>query len=229
MRFATTGHETLLCVPLSNRRATRSFNMSQDNGSTPSSPEDIQKAMMDGVPAGRWKEGLMFDGISPTAGLKSAANWFPRTEKLGPDEMQVIFMGTAPAIRPGQMNTSIFVRLGNGDSFIFDIGERAIANYVAGGFALNELNNIFITHLHVDHFGSLPYLYMFGGYYGRWHEPLRVFGPDGRTEEDGTAYIIDGMQRMLHWHRDAFDTFPLRHDLVLQETALRPTGSTGMA
>jgi hypothetical protein len=102
----------------------------------PSSPEDIQKAMMGGVPAGRWKEGLLFDGIRPTPGLKSAANWFPKTEKLGPDEMQIIFMGTAPAIRPGQMNTSVFVRLGNGDSFIFDIGEGAIANYVAGGFAL---------------------------------------------------------------------------------------------
>jgi ribonuclease BN (tRNA processing enzyme) len=44
--------------------------------------------------------------------------------------MQIIFMGTAPGIRPGQMNTSIFVRLGNGDSFIFDIGEGAVANYV---------------------------------------------------------------------------------------------------
>jgi ribonuclease BN (tRNA processing enzyme) len=176
---------------------------------TPSSPEDIQKAMMGGVPAGKWKEGLLFEGIRPTPGLKSAANWFPKTEKLGPDEMQIIFMGTAPAIRPGQMNTSVFVRLGNGDSFIFDIGEGAIANYVAGGFALNELNNIFLTHLHIDHFGSLPYLYMFGGYYGRWHEPLRIFGPDGRTEKDGLAYMIDGMQRMLHWHRDAFDVFPL--------------------
>jgi hypothetical protein len=84
----------------------------------------------------------------------SAAIWFPKTEKLGPDEMQIIFMGTAPAIRPGQMNTSVFVRLGNGDSFIFDIGEGAIANYVAGGLALNELNNIFLTHLHIDHFGA---------------------------------------------------------------------------
>jgi ribonuclease BN (tRNA processing enzyme) len=98
--------------------------------------------------------------------------------------MQIIFMGTAPGIRPGQMNTSIFVRLGNGDSFIFDIGEGAVANYVAGGFALNELNNIFITHLHVDHFGSLPYVYMFGGDAGRWH--LRRSGaeatPRGHTE-----------------------------------------------
>jgi ribonuclease Z len=75
----------------------------------PSSPEDIQKALTAGVPLGRWTEGLLFEGINPTPGLKSAANWFPRTEKLGPDEMCIIFMGTAPFIRPGQMNTSVFV------------------------------------------------------------------------------------------------------------------------
>ena len=28
-----------------------------------------------------------------------------------------------PFIRPGQMNTSIFVQLGNGDNFVFDLGE----------------------------------------------------------------------------------------------------------
>ena len=79
------------------------------------------------------------------------------------------------------MNTSVFVQLGNGENFIFDLGEGSIANYLAGGFALNELDKVFITHLHVDHFGSLPYLYMFGGWSGRWHKPLQVYGPSGRT------------------------------------------------
>ena len=39
------------------------------------------------------KEGLLFEGIGPTSSLKSASNWFPRTETLGHDEMQIIFMG----------------------------------------------------------------------------------------------------------------------------------------
>ena len=38
---------------------------------------------------------------------------------------------------PGQAATSIFVELGNGDKFIFDVGEGSIANYVAGRVALN--------------------------------------------------------------------------------------------
>ena len=185
----------------------------------PSSPEDIEKVLTGGVPLGRWKEGQLFEGINPTPGLASAAQWFPRTEEIGPDEMRIIFMGTSPMIRPGQMNTSIFVQLGNGENFVFDLGEGAVANYLAGGFALNELDKVFITHLHVDHFGSLPYLYMFGGWSGRWHKPLRVFGPSGRTPEYGTATMVEGMQKMLGWHMDAFSVFPVGqgHDIEVNE------------
>ncbi len=31
----------------------------------PSSPEQIKAALSGGVPLGRWKEGLLFEGISP--------------------------------------------------------------------------------------------------------------------------------------------------------------------
>jgi ribonuclease Z len=56
-------------------------------------------------------------------------------EEVGPDEMRITFMGSAPMIRPSQMNTSIFVELGNGDNFVFDIGEGSIANYDAADLA----------------------------------------------------------------------------------------------
>jgi ribonuclease BN (tRNA processing enzyme) len=192
----------------------------------PSDPEQIQRALSGGVPMGRWTEGLMFEGINPTPGIKSAANWFPRSEEVRPDEMRIIFMGTAPFIRPGQMNTSIMVQLGNGENFIFDLGEGSIANYISAGFALNELDKVFITHLHVDHFGSLPYLYMFGGWTGRWHNTLRVFGPSGRDPEYGTAAMVDGMKKMLGWHRDAFSVFPVGkgHDVEVTEFDFRDNG-----
>jgi hypothetical protein len=113
-----------------------------------SSPEDIMKVLAGGVknPTGKkelWKEGLMFKGVEPMPWMKSGANWFPRTEKVQPNEMRIIFMGTSPLVRPGQMNTSIFVELGNGDNFIFDFGEGSVANYIAAGLALNELTKVF--------------------------------------------------------------------------------------
>ena len=175
----------------------------------PSSPEDIQKALSGGVPSGRWKEGLLFEGIEPMPWLKSAANWFPNTEEVQPNEMRIHFMGTAPMIRPGQMNTSIYVMLGNGDSFAFDVGEGSPANYVASGIALNEIKKVFITHLHVDHYNALPYIWMFGTWAGGWHQNLEVWGPSGRTPEYGLNTLIEGMKMMTNWHRDAFSVFPV--------------------
>ena len=192
----------------------------------PSSQEDIQKVLAGGIPLGRWKEGLLFESINPTPGLNSAANWLPRSEEVGPDEMRITFMGTAPLIRPGQMNTSIWVELGSGDNFVFDLGEGSVANYVAAGVAINQLDKIFITHLHIDHFGALPWLYMFGGWAGRWHKPLRVFGASGRSPQFGTKHMVQGMKQMLTWHRDAFSVFPVGqgHDVDVTEFDFRDNG-----
>jgi ribonuclease Z len=137
-----------------------------------SSEEEIRAALFGGVPGGCWKEGLLFEGIRPSPWMKSASNWFPRTEEVQPNEMRIIFMGSAPFIRPGQMSASIFVQLGNGENLIFDLGEGSPANYIAAGIALNELKDVFITHLHVDHFGGLPYLWMFGTWAGRYCQML---------------------------------------------------------
>ena len=85
-------------------------------------PKVLKDIATAGQPLGRWKEGLMFDGISPMPWLKSAANWIPGTEQVQPDEIRVTFMGSSPLPRPGQMGTSVYVELGNGQNFIFDFG-----------------------------------------------------------------------------------------------------------
>ena len=192
----------------------------------PSSEADIKAALSGGVPMGRWKEGLLFEGVRPMPWLKSAANWFPGTEEVQPDEMRVTFMGTAPNIRPGQMNTSIYVELGNGDNFVFDMGEGAVANYVAARVSLNQIKQVFITHLHVDHYGSLPYLWMFGTWAGGWHENLTIHGPSGRTPEYGTKVMVEGMKMMTGWHRDAFSVFPVGKgwDIIVNEFDFRDNG-----
>ena len=192
----------------------------------PSSPEDVRAALSGGVPMGRWKEGLLFEGIEPQPWLKSAANWFPNTEDVQPNEMRIHFMGTAPMIRPGQMNTSIYVMLGNGDSFVFDIGEGSVANYIASGIALNELKKVFITHLHVDHFNALPYVWMFGTWAGGWHQNLEVWGPSGRTPDYGLKTMVEGMKMMTNWHRDAFSVFPVGKgwDVIAHEFDFRDNG-----
>jgi ribonuclease Z len=57
---------------------------------------------------------------------------------------------------------------------------------------------VFIGHLHADHFGSLAELFIGGALMGR-QKPLRIWGPSGPSDELGTAYAVEAMERMYTW------------------------------
>lgn len=145
----------------------------------------------------------------PTPSVVNANTFFPGVEELGSDEMRISFVGSSP-VPPtrAQAATSIMVELGNGKRFFFDLGPGCLRNIVALQVPLQMVNDIFITHLHLDHYGELPYVYGFSAWAGRW-KPMRVTGPSGRTPENGTRAMIDGMKKMTHWHTDSFNLFPI--------------------
>jgi len=145
----------------------------------------------------------------PTPSVANANTFFPGVEELGDDEMRISFIGSSP-VPPtrAQAGTAIMVELGNGKRFFFDLGPGCLRNIVALQVPLQMVNDIFITHLHIDHYGELPYIYGFSAWMGRW-KPLRVHGPSGRTPEDGTKAMVEGMKKMTHWHTDSFNLFPI--------------------
>ena len=145
----------------------------------------------------------------PTPSMKSRNNFFPMSEELGPDEMRITFVGSTPfPPRLNQAGTSIMVELGNGDKFFFDFGPGCMRNIIGLQHHVATINDIFITHLHVDHYHDLSYLLPFRAWSAGWL-PLRVHGPSGRTPELGTQAMVDGMKQMLKWHLEAFDMFPI--------------------
>jgi len=145
----------------------------------------------------------------PTPSVENANSYFPGSEELGPDEMRITFVGSSPEPPTrAQAGTSIMVELGNGKRFFFDLGPGCLRNIVAMQVPLAMVNDIFLTHLHVDHYAELPYLYCFSPSMGRW-KPLRITGPSGRTPRDGTRAMIDQMKGMVHWTTDAFNTIPI--------------------
>jgi len=135
----------------------------------------------------------------PTPSVKNRNNYFPQSEPLGPDEMRIIFMGSQPwPPRINQASTCIMVELGNGKRFFFDFGPGCLRNIIANQVPVPEINDIFLTHLHVDHFGDLPYLWQFAPFNGRF-KPLRVIGPSGRTAELGTKALCDNLRKVGAW------------------------------
>ncbi|CTQ54677.1 Ribonuclease Z [Roseibium album] len=137
--------------------------------------------------------------VSPTKAPTERDFYFPNTEDLKPDEMRVIACGTGmPTTRAAQAAACFLVELGNGDKFLFDVGTGSPERISSLQIPYDFLDKIFIGHLHADHFGGLPEMFIGGALMGR-QRPLRVWGPNGPAPELGTAYAVQKMQEMLTW------------------------------
>ncbi|MCY3022048.1 MAG: MBL fold metallo-hydrolase [Planctomycetota bacterium] len=128
---------------------------------------------------------------------------FTPPEPLAADEMRISFMGTDYTPRIGQACNSVFVELGNGDSFIFDCGSGVTARYVAMGVPYSRMTNVFLTHLHADHMSDLVFIYCFGPSSDRKTD-LHVYGPSGPRGNEGTKAFCRAMQALTKWHRESF-------------------------
>ncbi len=162
-----------------------------------------------GIPGDRWVEGeTMFPHVAPAKHFNATMLYYPRTEKLQPDEVRVIFMGSTYYPNQSQSGMSIFVELGNGDNFVFDLGIGSLRNYNSFSIPFNTINKVFITHLHMDHVSDLPYFIMFRGIQGGW-TPVHVYGPSGSKPEYGTTHYMENVMRMSSWHQDSFHALPV--------------------
>lgn len=50
-------------------------------------------------------------------------------------------------------------------------------------------------------------MYCFGPLYGRFL-PMQVYGPSGRTKQEGTAWFCEKLMEMTHWAADSFKIMP---------------------
>ena len=136
--------------------------------------------------------------ISPTE-ARERDFYAPNSETLAPDEMRVIACGTGmPTPRPAQAAACFLVELGNGDKFLFDIGDGSVERLFGLQIPTAFLDKVFIGHLHGDHFGGIGALYVAGGIAGRF-SPLRIWGPSGPRPELGTKAAIEAMKKMYLW------------------------------
>lgn len=125
--------------------------------------------------------------------------YYPGTETLGPDEMRVIACGTGmPQPRLKQAAACFLVELGNGEKFIFDMGEGSYERIMALGIPLDQLDKVFLGHLHLDHAGDFPAFYFTGPVNNRL-TPVRLWGPEGIKPEWGTKAWADHMMKMWAW------------------------------
>lgn len=144
---------------------------------------------------------------SPTVGPNGKLEAFTPGESLPADQMRISFMGTSFLPRIAQQCNSVFVELGNGDSFVFDFGSGVSSKYVAMGISPSRMDKVFLTHLHGDHVSDLITLYCFGPSQDR-KSPLCLFGPSADSADEGTLAFADNLKKLMKWHEEAFSFIP---------------------
>jgi len=130
---------------------------------------------------------------------KYPRTYFPNTEKLAKDEMRITALGTGmPNQSPSNVAASFLVELGNGESFLFDLGTGATDRLSGLEVDYAALDKVFASHLHTDHIGDVAALWV-GGWLGGRYTPLHVYGPSGATPELGTKVHIDHVREAWAW------------------------------
>ena len=125
--------------------------------------------------------------------------YYPNTELLGENEMRIVALGTGmPTQSPSNASAAFLVELGNGDSFLFDLGTGSTDRLSGLEADYSKLDKVFISHLHTDHAGDLATLWVAGWIGGRY-TPLHVYGPSSSSPELGTKVHVDHIRDAWAW------------------------------
>jgi ribonuclease BN (tRNA processing enzyme) len=93
--------------------------------------------------------------------------------------MRIQFLGSGDAFGSGgRFNTCILVEAAAG-VFLIDCGASSLIAMRRFRVVPNRIGTIFISHLHGDHFGGLPFFILDAQLVSRRVEPLTIAGPPG--------------------------------------------------
>jgi ribonuclease BN (tRNA processing enzyme) len=93
--------------------------------------------------------------------------------------LTVTFAGSGDAFGSGgRLQACIVLRAGQGAPVLLDCGASSLIALKRQGIEPNDVTAVFVSHLHVDHFGGVPHLIL-DGQFRRRTAPLTVAGPAG--------------------------------------------------
>ncbi|MFN3231570.1 MAG: MBL fold metallo-hydrolase [Alphaproteobacteria bacterium] len=93
--------------------------------------------------------------------------------------MRLHFIGSGDAFGSGGRFNTCFRVERPGGAFLIDCGASSMVAMRQQGIDPNSIGTIFISHLHGDHFGGLPFFILDAQFYSKRREPLTLIGPPG--------------------------------------------------
>jgi ribonuclease Z len=96
-------------------------------------------------------------------------------------DLDVVFLGTSGSAPTAQRATSATLVRRGGDRLLIDCGEGTQRQLLRSDVGLVDLEDVFLTHFHADHYLGLPGMLKTFALRGR-EVPLTLYGPSGLRE-----------------------------------------------
>jgi ribonuclease Z len=153
-------------------------------------------------------------------------------------DLDVVFLGTSGSAPTAQRAPAALLVRRGGDRLLFDCAEGTQRQLLRSDVGLAELREVFLTHLHADHYLGLPGMMKTFALRGR-ELPLTVYGPAGLRELFGALRRVFGKLtyplelvelrpgELLERDEYAIATFEVRHGVSAVGYALLEEGRPG--
>jgi ribonuclease BN (tRNA processing enzyme) len=111
-------------------------------------------------------------------------------------KLDLLFLGSGNAFAAQGRAFSSFLLNGR---YLFDCGPTVLQQLAKAGVSSQEIEGVFISHYHADHFFGLPFLLLDAKYSGRTND-LTILGPPGieartrRLLELGYPNLVEGQE-----------------------------------
>ena len=96
--------------------------------------------------------------------------------------MRLQFIGSGDALGSGGRLNTCFHVTGEAVNFLIDCGASSLIGLKKQAIRLNEIQAIFVTHFHADHFGGIPFFILDAQFFSKRNQPLIIVGPPGLSQ-----------------------------------------------
>src|SRR5512145_1649585 len=104
--------------------------------------------------------------------------------------MRLHVLGCGDAFGSGGRNQSGYLVEATDRLFLLDCGPTTLLAMKRAGFDPLALDTIFLSHLHGDHFGGIPFFFIEYLYQRSRSQPLHIAGPVGTEQKVSALYNL---------------------------------------
>jgi ribonuclease BN (tRNA processing enzyme) len=126
------------------------------------------------------------------------------------NKIKVKFLGSGDAFGTGgRLQTCIYIE-SDDTGLLLDCGASALISMKQFGVRLLDIDSIFITHLHGDHFGGIPFFILDSQLISRRTDPLLIAGPPGMKKRvlEAMEVFFPGSSRVKQKFEIIFEELP---------------------